>query len=141
MVVLGVAVAMTAVAASAALGAFDSGPTPSIYVLQINGVTVQSASYQIDGATVPAKGLAAPTQRYTVRITAPVSTDATLLQDFQAGKIPGEVVIRLFDVEGVPVVGYTFANAADVSYQQTGDNSSRTFQQTLVFTSSSLTAR
>ncbi len=137
LVVLGVTAVIGAAAASLAAGAFDSGGTPSIFTLEINGVTVQSASYQIDGTTVPPKR--APTQSYTVRITAPVSNDTTLLQDFRAGQVPGDVVITLFDVQAQEVVRYDFANAAAVSYQETGDRTSGTFEQDLVFTSSSLT--
>lgn len=146
LVVFGLAAVVAAAAAAAAIAAIkpiNPGPTPSIFNLQINGVTVPSASYQIDGATIPPKGprgAGTPTQSYTVRITAPVSDNKTLLQDFQAGQIAGDVVITLLDAQAERVVGYDFgANAADVSYQQTGDRTTGTFQQTLVFTSSSLT--
>jgi hypothetical protein len=144
--VLGLAAVVAAAAAAAALGAIkpiNPPPTPSTFSLQINGVSVPSASYQIDGTTIPPKGpkgSGTPTQSYTVRITAPVSNNTTLLQDFQAGQIAGDVVITLYDNQLQKVVGYDFgANTADVSYQQTGDRTSGTFQQNLVFTSSSLT--
>jgi hypothetical protein len=57
----------------------------------------------------------------------------------QAGQIPGDVVITLFDAAAEKVVGYDFANATDVSYQETGDRATGIFRQDLVFTSSSLT--
>jgi len=140
LLVFGIAVLAAAAAVTTASGAFDSGPTPSLFTLQVNGVSVPAASYQIDGTTIPPKGgKGTPTESYTVRITAPVSSDTTLLQAFQAGHVPGDVVIALYDTEAKSVVGYDFANAADVSYQSTGDRAAGTFQQDLVFTSSSLT--
>jgi len=140
LVILGVAMGAAATVAAAALAAFDFGGSPSIFSLQINEVTIQAASFTIDGTSIPPKGpKGTATQDYTVQITAPVTNDTTLLQAFQDGQLPGDAVITLFDSQAQKVVGYDFANASDVSYHETGDRATGSFQQDLVFTSSSLT--
>ena len=142
LVAFGVVVAAAAALATGAVagGVFGGSDPASIFALQINGVAVHAASYQIDGAVIPAKGAkGTATQQYTVRITAPVTDDPALLQAFQAGQIPGDVVITVLDTEGRELRRYDFANAADVSYEDTGDRSTGTFQQHLVLTSNSLT--
>ncbi len=136
LVVLGLAVAVAAAMATGAWAPINFGNPPSTFRLEINGVAVQATSYSIDGTSV--KG-PRNKQDYTVRITAPVTGDTTLLQAFQDGQVPGDVVITLYDAEANEVAAYDFANATAVSYQQTGDRTASTFQQDLVFTSSSLT--
>lgn len=136
--VLAVAVAAAAATGAWAAGVGDTPVVPSRFLVQFNGVSVQATSYSIDGISLPSR-TGTPSQSYRVVIHAPVTNDPALVQAFKSGQI-ADVRIELFDITGVPVAGYDFAQAKVASYEQTGSQATGgSFDQQLVFTSNSLT--
>jgi len=131
-VVLVGAVAIVALVSGAY--AATRGPTVKTFSVVLDGTPVSTATgYTLDGARV-----SVDQEEYTLRISLQLNADAAPAQAFMDGHVYPTAVVNLLDAGLSVLKTYTLTEAKVVSYRQSGDAKTGSFDQQLVLTSDSL---